>query len=273
MTTPKKSKTTEIHTVEEGATTMKTSTKSKATNVHHAAAAETEATSASDAVKGGDALVAATPATPATSPSVASVLTWIQQCTAMLEQVAAAMPSDDALTATDRIRMPKSRKGAERYIPQLVALAQQYGVSLALVPLDAIASDAAEAAALVPLQKQIEQLNTRISNRMFSVQSTSWSGSSKLYAVLRRLSKDNGNLATGLAPIAEFFSYRHPSVAENHPKTAKGKEALAAKKAAAAPAASVPVAPEAAPVATPPVSTPAPAVEATASAAPVTTHP
>jgi hypothetical protein len=53
---------------------------------------------------------------------------------------------------------------------------------------------------------------------MFTVQSSSWSGSSKLYAVLKRLSRDEGTIATGLKPVELFFSARHRSVAKNRAK-------------------------------------------------------
>ena len=103
---------------------------------------------------------------------------------------------------------------------------------------------------------------------MFALRSSSWSGSSKLYTVLKRLSKDSGDIQAGLAPVEQFFNHRHPDVAKNHPKTKKGKEALAAAKAAEAAqvaaaqtaAATEGAAPVAAPVVTPvaaPVVTPA----------------
>ena len=50
--------------------------------------------------------------------------------------------------------------------------------------------------------------------------------------MLNRLSKDDGEIATGLAPVEHYFNHRHPLVAKNHPKTKKGKAELAAKKAA-----------------------------------------
>ena len=170
-----------------------------------------------------------TTSTAAAAPS--STLAYVQTCTALLEQLEAAFPQGESLTAKDKRRLAKARKGSERYTPQLVALARQFGVNLSLVPLDGISNASAEAAAIVPLQKRIEALGTRAASRTFELQSTAWSGSSKLYAVLKRLSKDNGDLETGLAPVEQFFNHRHPLVAKNHPKTKKGKEALAAERA------------------------------------------
>ena len=226
--------------------------------------------------------IAATPTAPApvtttpTSPSAAT-LAYIQTCTSLLDQLEAAFPQGDSLTAKDKKHTAKARKGNERFAPQLVALAKQHGVNLALVPLDAISNASAEATALVPVQKRIETLSTRATSRMFALQSTTWSGSSKLYSVLKRLSKDSGDIETGLAPVEQFFNHRHPSVAKNHPKTKKGKEAMAAEKAAGAAAKETATTPVAVPVETPataPVETPVAATAATpAVAVSGATHP
>ncbi len=256
MTTPKKTKksheATASHITNEGDQTMKTTTKSHATNANHAthdgdttmktktshahtSLAPTETTEAASATA-----VAETPnATPNATPVAtrSPTLAYIQTCTTLLDQLEAAFPKDGALTAKDKKRRAKARKGSERFTPQLVALAKQHGVNLALVPLDVISNASAEATALVPLQKRIEGLATKGASRMFALQSTSWSGSAKLYSVLKRLSKDDGDIESGLAPVEQYFNHRHPLVAKDHPKTKTGKAALAAEKAAQAAAA------------------------------------
>jgi hypothetical protein len=177
---------------------------------------------------------AATAATPTTSPTPTPTGGYLQACATLLDEFDATFPATDPLTAKDKKRTAKARKGSERYIPQLVALAKQHGVSLAAVPLEGISSASTEAAQLVPLQKQMQRLNTRLSTRMFAMQSESWGGATKLYAVLKRLSKDDGELATGLAPVEQYFNHRSAATKANHPKTKKGKEALAEQKAEAA---------------------------------------
>jgi hypothetical protein len=307
MTTAKKTKksheATATHATNEGGLTMKTGTKSnkshEATATHATKGDQTmkttknqHATNANHLTNEGEtnmktkatesaSTILTNPATPnatvvTTSPSVAGSLAYIQSCTTLMDQLEAAFPPGSALTAKDKKHKPKARKGGERYTPQLVALARQHGVNLKLVPLDEIANASAEATALVALQKRIEALSTRASSRMFTLQSATWSGSSKLYTVMKRLSKDDGEIATGLAPIEQFFNHRHPSVAADHPKTKKGKAAKAAEEAAAkavttepvvAPVAAPVVAPARAPVAAPvvaPVDTP---VEAPVTAA------
>jgi hypothetical protein len=264
MTTQKKTKkshaATARHITNEGDQTMKTTKKTHATNASHtshatdegettmkttktmhaslAPTATTEAASATAAAETPNATQVAA-ATPSPSPTT---LAYIQTCTTLLEQLEAAFPNEATLTARDKKHKPKARKGSERFTPKLVGLAQQHGVNLRSIRLDAISNASAEAEALVPLQLRIESLAARGASRMFTLQSTSWSGSAKLYSVLKRLSKDDGDIATGLAPVEQFFNHRHPSVAKDHPKTKKGKAALAAEKAAqAAAAAAAPV--------------------------------
>jgi hypothetical protein len=173
-----------------------------------------------------------TPVTTSTTSPSAATTAYLQTCTSLLDQLEAAFPPGDSLTAKDQRRLAKARKGSERYTPQLVALARQHGVDLALVPLDAISNASAEAAAMLLLQKRIEAMAARAASRTFALQSTAWGGSSKLYAVMKRLSRDSGDLETGLAPVEQFFNHRHPLVAKNHPKTRKGKAALEAEKEA-----------------------------------------
>lgn len=240
----------------------------KTTKNHHATSAsqatnegetkmKTSATESASTIITNAATPSAAPVTTlTTSPTVAGTLAYIQSCTSLLDQLEAAFPQADSLTAKAKKHTAKARKGNERFAPQLVALAKQHGVNLALVPLDAISNASAEATALVPLQKRFETLSTRASSRLFALQSATWSGSSKLYSVLKRLSKDSGDIETGLAPVEQFFNHRHPSVAKGHPKTKKGKAALAAEKAATEAAAKAVttepvVAPVAAPAATP----------------------
>jgi hypothetical protein len=173
----------------------------------------------------------ATPANVSAAPAPASTPPYVTECMTLLAKMEQVLPNWPAFTATDKRRQAKARKGGERYIPQLIALARQYGVALALVPLDDITNAANEAQALAPLLLEIARLQKRINDHLFDVQGVSWSQSSKLYVVLKRLAKDNGQLANGLAAVAEFFNHRHPLVAKNK-KAAK--EALANEKTAGA---------------------------------------
>jgi hypothetical protein len=240
MTTTSETKTARSHHVHanhEGDQPMKTTKKSH-TQSHTSDETTKEGETAmtnettAPAAKSKAAETAATTTTAATATK-APTGGYLQACATLLDEFDATFPSTEPLTAKDKKRTAKARKGSERYIPQLVALAQQHGVSLAAVPLDGISSASTEAAQLVPLQKQMQRLNTRLSTRVFAMQSNAWSGATKLYAVLKRLSKDDGELATGLAPVEQYFNHRSAAAKAKRPKTQKGKEALAEQKAEA----------------------------------------
>jgi hypothetical protein len=274
MKTTKQTHTATNATNHEGEKPMKT------TKQTHASHASTNATShegetTMTATQSKTSSAATTPAATTTPPTPAPTMPtkaagYLATCTALLKQFDAAFPQTDPLTATDKKRMTKARKGSERYTPQLVALAKEHGVNLASVPLEEIESASAEAAQLVPLQKQIERLSTRVKTRAFGAQSSAWGGSTKLYAVLKRLSKDDGEIASGLAPVEEYFNHRHPLVAKNHPKTKKGKAALAEQKETEASAAETPGATSAPATVT---VTPPPPAQPAASATEPTTAP
>jgi hypothetical protein len=167
----------------------------------------------------------------AAAPETPAVLfEYIAQCMELLDKIEAALPETKSFTSLDKKRRIKARKGNERHVPRLVALARRYG--LALLPLKAIETQSAEALALVPLATRMERVNKRVQDRLFDARTSSWSGASKIYVMLKRLAKDESELATGLAPVEQFFNYRHPLVRRQHPKTAKRKAALQATKEA-----------------------------------------
>jgi hypothetical protein len=179
--------------------------------------------------------VASTPATAAASPAF---LAKVAQCTALLDQAIALFQDGTNLTATDRVRITKIRKGGSKVIPILAQAAKQAGVNLPLAPVAPMEESLAEAQALVPVQAKIGVLQKQIADHVYTSEGASWATATALYAVLRRLSKHNGQLTTLLVPATEFFAYRASAVRAEHPKTKQGKQVLAQKKAAQAPLAS-----------------------------------
>ncbi len=156
-----------------------------------------------------------------------------------------------ALTAKDRIRSLKLRKGGEKVIPTITALSEQFGIVVPLVPTSAITSSLDKSKQLVAAQKQLVMLEKHLSDAIFSAQSESWEGATLHYTVLKRLAKMNGSLQSALAPVTAFFAQKAPaSVKAEEAKPGRRKGAKAAKveatpaggesNGAQAPAASVP---------------------------------
>ncbi len=210
-------------------------------------------------------------AEPETASVTASATNPLDQAQALVKQVAALVGPAPALTAMQRKRSLKLRKGGETVIPTVAALSEQFGLSVAAYPTATMAAKANQAVNLIPLHKLLVATTKQVSDQMFSANSESWEGATAHYALLRRLSRTNGDLATALAPVKKFFATRSKAVVEAHDaKTGHKEGEKATKQVASAPAT------EAAPQETPggaaAAVTPAATPSLPASATPTATH-
>jgi hypothetical protein len=176
-------------------------------------------------------------------PSGTVSVTYVPEVTTHLASAEKAMPPPLGLTAYDKIHDGKARKGGERYMTQLIALARQHGLDTPLAPLATMESQIAAVQQLVPLEKQSARVHKQIGDRLFAYQSASWSSATDLYAVLTRFGTKNGDIADGLKPIAKFFKSRNPAVKKPKETKAEKEQASLAKSDAKVPKA--PESPEA----------------------------
>ncbi|MGO8993770.1 MAG: hypothetical protein ACLQVI_10615 [Polyangiaceae bacterium] len=163
-----------------------------------------------------------------------------------------------ALTAKDRRRAVRLRKGGEKVIPTITALSEQFGLSVPSYPASAITANVTQANSLVAVHKQLVTATKQVSDAIFSAQSKGWEGATVHYSVLKRLARTDGDLATALAPVTEFFAQKSPAVVKADEekrghrkgvKEPKGTETAPAESQATS--AQAPAAPAAAPAATP----------------------
>ena len=157
----------------------------------------------------------------------------------------------------------KFRKGGEEQIPVLVQISAEYGVEVPSRPTSDMEANLAQAQALVPLVTVVARFLTLLESVSFEVRSEAWATATTLYQMLRKAAVRQPALKADLAPLEQFFAYRHPLVVETAPKTqaqvAKEtrRQENAAKKrkrlqdAAAAAAATPPPAPNPTPPAAP----------------------
>jgi hypothetical protein len=175
-----------------------------------------------------------------------------------------------ALTGAAKARATRLRLGGEKAVSVIAALVTQHGLESSQLSASTMTGQLTRATSLVPTHKRLEQLTKRMGDEIFVAQSTSWEQATSGYAQLQRLAKKNGEIATALAPVQQYFARRHKSVTEEvtgvdpaaspKPKTGKKAKATArlekaAQEAAALNASSTATAATAAPVAT---TTPAP---------------
>ena len=130
----------------------------------------------------------------------------------LLASVTAVAGPPLALTGKDRQRAVRLRKGGEKVIPTITALSEQFGISLLSYPTSAITANVTQASRLVALHKQLVTATKQVSDAMFQADSKSWEGATVHYTALKRLAKTNGDLATALAPVSDFFAKKSSAV-------------------------------------------------------------
>ena len=119
-----------------------------------------------------------------------------------------------ALTSKDRRRAVRLRKGGEKVIPTITALSEQFGISVPSHPTSAITANLKKASSLVAVHKQLVTATKQVADAIFKAQSVSWDGATVHYSVLKRLARSDGDLATALAPVSEFFAKKSPAVVQ-----------------------------------------------------------
>jgi hypothetical protein len=198
--------------------------------------------------------------------------TGLDEASNLVKQVTKLVGTAPALSAKDRKRSTKLRKGGETVIPTVATLSDRYGLSIASHPTKTMVESAKKAQSLIPLYKQLVQATKQVADQMFSANSESWGAATVHYSMLKRLAKTNGDLETELAPVERFFKKRSPTVvAEEKVTKDSRKAAKAAKSAAKAESKAAKTASAPAPVS--PAVTESPAAPSAPIAAPVTPAP
>jgi hypothetical protein len=172
-----------------------------------------------------------------------------------------------ALTAKDRQRSLRLRKGGEKVIPAITALSEQYGIKVPSHPTSVITANVEQAKNLVAVHKQLVTATKQVSDAIFKAESKGWQGATVHYSVLKRLAKMDGDLAEALAPVSEFFAKKSPAVVKaedakrGHRKGVKEPKGTKTTPAATEEptVAQAPAAPTAPPAAAPVTPAPAPA--------------
>ena len=128
------------------------------------------------------------------------------------------------------------RKGAEPIVRTIAALVKTYNFDSEGLPTDEMLSHLELASSLAPVEASLTKILTRVSDARFLATSSAWDAALQFYAFLQRRAPGDAQLAANLAPITEFFAYRHGLVRAKKPTKlqtrAKTKLALAERLAA-----------------------------------------
>jgi hypothetical protein len=173
-----------------------------------------------------------------THPKSEDLGSTIDAVNTLVDQVTALVGPAPALSAADVRRSAKLRKGAEKVIPTIAALSEQFGLSLPSHPTSVVLTKLNQVQSLAPLRQKMSVALKQIDDVIFAAGSESWTGATVHYTTLKRLAKTNGDLEASLAPVREFFKQRSADVVaeEKQTKAARkaAKTAIAAAKANAA---------------------------------------
>jgi hypothetical protein len=90
-----------------------------------------------------------------------------------------------ALTAKERQRATRLRKGGEKVIPTITALSDQFGLSVPSFPTSAITANVAQANNLVAVHKQLVTATKQVADAIFQAQSKGWEGATVHYTMRR----------------------------------------------------------------------------------------
>ena len=194
----------------------------------------------------------------------------LSELNGVIEKVTALTGNAPALTATEIKRSTKLRKGGETVIPTIAALSDQFGLSFASHPTDAMVAKMKQAQSLIPLHRKLVAATKQVGDSIFQAHSESWASAAVHYAALRRIARTDDDVAKTLAPVTQFFKQRAPAVVEAEDAKRggkKGSKAAKAAKEAKAAAAEAPSNESPAPAAAP-ATPPATVAPATVTAAP-----
>jgi hypothetical protein len=215
----------------------------------------------------------------AASPPItnAALAAYVQQAVALFDSLEQGLGADPALTPTQKRHSSKMRKGGQSIALQIGNLVDQHGLESPALPVSDITGAIGRVQALQPLANRVSAFLKHVNDIVFTAESTAWVDALQLYALLQRRASTDTELATSLAPITQFFAYRHPSTKKPGAPTKRQRKATAkavktlkqtAPDKLAQPSAASPAAPAA-----PAASAPAPAAPAAASPVPAAPAP
>jgi hypothetical protein len=166
--------------------------------------------------------------------------TDLDQAAKLVGEIAAIVGHAPKLTAKERARSQKLRKGGEPIIPTVATLSEKFGLTVASHRTTTMLEKAKRAESLIPLHKDLVMLTKQISDHIFAASSESWTAATVHYSMLKRLAKTDGDLQVALAPVEQFFKQRSAAVLAERKAAREARKAAKAAKGASPPLATEP---------------------------------
>ena len=150
------------------------------------------------------------------------------------------------LTKQEKQRMPRSRKDGASIAREIAQLAKKYGVD-GIVDVTGMLSSVDDSERLAPLDKVAANFSVLVHDRAFASDAAAWKSATTGYTLLKRMAKDNPDMARDLEGVAASLKPAKKAAAATSGSPAK---ALAQATAATPEPAPEPEASPAAPGAT-----------------------
>jgi len=126
----------------------------------------------------------------------------VDSCVTELGRLSATMSNGvKPLSAQDRRRLPRSRKDGASIAREIAQLAMKYGVN-GIVDTEGMLGAVTDAERLAPLDKVAANFSVLVHDRAFAAEAAAWKSATTGYTMLKRLAKDNPDLARDLVGIA-----------------------------------------------------------------------
>ena len=127
---------------------------------------------------------------------------------ALVEKAAHPFASVVRMSALDRKRAAKLKRGAQQVIPTIAHLATKFAVELPGSPISVMLTEIAHAQALEPLLGAVAALHETLRDEYLRSQSNAWKTASRTYGMLRVAGEVNAAVRTELEPVQTWFRHR-----------------------------------------------------------------
>jgi hypothetical protein len=168
----------------------------------------------------------------ATPPASLSFADRVTRAVAAIQEAQTLLNLDGMMPSATAVKHSvKFKKGGEPVVQALASLSSTYGVEVPSRPTADMTASLELATQLEPARAAIGLLSSVVDGAYSASRSSSWTTATSLYSMLKKGGQREPKLAAAIAPLQEYFAYRHPLVAEQHPKrspTAKVEKAQAA---------------------------------------------
>ena len=134
-----------------------------------------------------------------------------------LDKADAQLAGGPSLTPDQKRRAARARKGSERIVQSLAQLASSHGLDSSALNSSDMLERLDTATKLMPTVTRLTKVLKQTSDAQFVAQNDAWAMARQFYALLQTRASSDGTLAVALAPVTDFFNYRHESAVEDKP--------------------------------------------------------